>query len=429
MEQMSVVLNSMKKHETFYSINIEEKIQQPDLLFELPRTPDPTIVEYLANVTDIDGKKYLEQCTSQVRVYAKPNGQWMLQARDLDGNPKSVGGDEFFVRYFGNVAAMQSDPYFNFDLDEVNDYAPCTAVAHVTDHKNGAYSLDFVRSPFAEDDWTNETVGGLLSVSLVYTNGIGRVTRPNKDKWETGGFLFKNFNEWNMTVQPQIRDFVAPVYDLKQYNQVICYGDSLMMNFCGSVGGKHEAPEVTFQMKNIVPQKGNKGYLIRSDTIDEGLEWLETWYGDDLRKAEKGISTALILGSAAWELMSNEGPEPGHNFEDSIRMYRILVERAREMYPNVTVLWKSPQAVHLHLLGEHCMLVIPLKCGNRIRYMSNELVKYLHDEQQKVMASLSVPYLNIWETTYLSPDTHMHDDARHYRMWPNELMMKFFYPQ
>lgn len=426
---MSILTDGMQEYDSFYSLSIDAKVLQGDLLFELPRTPDPNITNYLTHITYNNSEKYLDRPTSQVRVYVKPNGQWMLQALDLNGNPKSVGGDEFFVRYFGNVAAMNSDQYVNARLDKINDYAPPTAVAHVADHKNGTYSLDFVRVPFAEeDDWTNKTVGGTLSISLIYTNGIGRMTRPYKDDWKTGGFLSKNYNEWNMTVQPPIRDFVAPMYDLRQYDQVICYGDSLMLNFCGSTGGKLKSPDVQFQMENIVPQKGNKGHLIRSDKIEEGLEWLETWYGEQLRKAEEGLSTALILGSAAWELMSNEGPEPGHYFNESIAMYRILVERARETYPNVTVLWKSPQAVHMHLLDDYCMFSIPLKCGNRIRYMSNELVKYLHHEQQKVMTSLSVPYLDIWETTYLLPDAHMKDDARHYRIWPNELIMNFFYP-
>jgi hypothetical protein len=58
--------------------------------------------EYVVrNITDYDP---LANCsvTSQVRILQKSSQQWMMQSIDVNGNNKTVGGDEFYVTYTDN---------------------------------------------------------------------------------------------------------------------------------------------------------------------------------------------------------------------------------------------------------------------------------------------------------------------------------------
>jgi lysophospholipase L1-like esterase len=63
----------------------------------------------------------------------------------------------------------------------------------------------------------------------------------------------------------------------------------------------------------------------------------------------------------------------------------------------------------------------------KLRYASNSRVKYLHEEQMKIMKELNVPVLDLFEATYLSGDQHPVSDGVHYRVPFNKLILSYFY--
>jgi hypothetical protein len=78
----------------------------------------------------------------------------------------------------------------------------------------------------------------------------------------------------------------------------------------------------------------------------------------------------------------------------------------------------SPVPVPIHSQHLHRVDMLPCKanirCIMRLPYCSNSRVKYLYDEQIKIMKELNVPVLDVFETSYLSADQHPFSDAIHY---------------
>jgi hypothetical protein len=70
-----------------------------------------------------------------------------------------------------------------------------------------------------------------------------------------------------------------------------------------------------------------------------------------------------------------------------------------------------------------------LGCTRRLPYCSNSRVKYLYDEQLKIMKELNVPVLDVFEASYLSADQHAKSDAMHYLRGFNQLLLSYFYKE
>jgi hypothetical protein len=68
-----------------------------------------------------------------------------------------------------------------------------------------------------------------------------------------------------------------------------------------------------------------------------------------------------------------------------------------------------------------------IRCVRRLPYCSNSRVKYLYDEQLKIMKELHVPVLDVFEASYLSADKHPYSDAMHYSKKFNKFILKSFY--
>jgi hypothetical protein len=67
------------------------------------------------------------------------------------------------------------------------------------------------------------------------------------------------------------------------------------------------------------------------------------------------------------------------------------------------------------------------RCIKRLPYCSNSRVKYLYEEQMKIMNELNVPVLDVFEASYLSADQHSRQDALHYQTPFNKLIQNSFY--
>jgi hypothetical protein len=66
-------------------------------------------------------------------------------------------------------------------------------------------------------------------------------------------------------------------------------------------------------------------------------------------------------------------------------------------------------------------------CVKRLPYCSNSRVKYLYDEQTKIMKELNVPVMEVFEASYLSADQHFPQDTIHYQTAFNMFIQNSFY--
>ena len=503
-----------------------------------------------------------------ITVDAHRQRDWMIQTYDDRGIPKRDGGDIFFVTYTSftgpnsherrrqqlweeqnlywtklkmvinetkqqqqqrrqqqqqqkhqrRIRKEQQQPQQQQLLLGPNQHdinygrLPPTAVALVEDRNDGTYLLKFTRVPFLPP-FNNTFMGedneeeGMLRIHMEYTCAMGRMTRPSKDAWVNGGYLYSqmfrlqlkltmvstksttnssNGEDYDVPFVPYIDEFQVPnsaevvrdenevskeadarplvttngekvshrtnnshVIDLSIYDKIIPFGDSLLNMFVGYRDNIRR-----FYHSNIVQPKDNYGPFIRYDTIKRAFQLLEQNHHDDLflgptnnmksrqdttvvTKSTNVTTTdtkntdekiALLMGSAAWEMCINEDDAPiqGQYFNKSLTMYRQMIHIARKRYPHVTVLWKSPQAVHITNVDYDTCLSNP-KCNTRIRYVSNSISRYLYEQQKRIMYELDVPFLDIWEACYLSPYAHFGVDFQHYHEYYNMLLLDMFY--
>jgi hypothetical protein len=67
------------------------------------------------------------------------------------------------------------------------------------------------------------------------------------------------------------------------------------------------------------------------------------------------------------------------------------------------------------------------KCQERTKYMSTSNVYHLYVRQKALMNELEIPFIDLYEATYLSGNW-MTGDGRHYRRWLNQAMFSWSYP-
>ena len=93
---------------------------------------------------------------------------------------------------------------------------------------------------------------------------------------------------------------------------------------------------------------------------------------------------------------------------------RNLIQHIQMKHPNVTLLWKSPTAVHPHIVvDKRTKWFGPVeKAVKRIRYMSESRSRALYLLQKGICDELGVP---LYEAYALSGDWHFPTDGRHYR--------------
>jgi hypothetical protein len=125
-------------------------------------------------------------------------------------------------------------------------------------------------------------------------------------------------------------------------------------------------------------------------------------------------------------LEPTNGKQKDKDFADHLTACRQLISRIRSQYPNVSLYWKSPTAFHVHALQKECYA--NKNCIDRTRYMSNTLAKDLYVRQKQLMEELGVPFLDLFEATYISACWGMPGDGRHYRRWLNQFLNNYYYP-
>uniref|UniRef100_A0A7R9WNR9 Uncharacterized protein n=1 Tax=Craspedostauros australis TaxID=1486917 RepID=A0A7R9WNR9_9STRA len=152
---------------------------------------------------------------------------------------------------------------------------------------------------------------------------------------------------------------------------------------------------------------------------------MNTTYGEDLAIASDADKrVAVIINSAAWEILSEKIPPQDNNFTSSMRMYREVITWFRQSYPNVTLIWKLPQAFHLH--AADAVHARPAQV-TRLKHASIANAKYLHGQQRALMEELGVPVLDLWNASYLSGHRHRNGDAVHYETQQNHYFIDMYY--
>ena len=440
--------------------------------YSIPSMPDVNISSHLRQVlhtnstSESDGDSLsftFQSCppTSQLRIIlqkethnnnnnnstSKSQWKWILQSLDEQGQPKTVGGDEFYISYLDYAEANTKIP-----THQQNVYQPLTpnsqssAVAIATDQHDGAYGLDFVRPPMEKQQgYTQHLQGrGILSIYLEYTCHMGRMVKPTKDAWRSGGLLFRTYSQPNFTIPLEtIRPYRPPAHalpNLNQFDKVICFGDSLIHNSCGVGHGKllYKVPA------NLHTVGDNYGKQLATNGTNDVLTIMEEAHGTDLRNPS--LRTAVITGSSAWDAFSNLYPDPGWDFQDTLTRNAQFLQQMQQQrgWTNTAIFWRGPSAVHMGVLDEaKCKMSSPKRsrnnqaCVERVRYMSNSIARYLNEAQRTVVALANnhnntnnnrVYYVDVWEHAYLSGKWHMFGDAQHSRKWLNIAFLKELYP-
>jgi hypothetical protein len=263
-----------------------------------------------------------------------------------------------------------------------------------------------------------------------------------------------------LILRPHIREFRPPIpcIDLSTFDQVFVFGDS---TFCQFVRQRPNKKGKYYFQPNlrILGEKIRVG--LNTKTVSVLLKLLDESNLDGvLSKVDTGSKErALIVGSCLWDILDSEDELQGSSYEDHAHACAEFVRRLRKKYPQIVVIWKSPMACHskwymialgrciqqfLHSFAvflhaqvhwvdldrvvENDRATATLFGINRIRYMSASRSWYLYHLQKNIMKSLHVPFLDLYEATYLSSDQLYPSDGRHYRPDLNRKMIGWFFP-
>jgi hypothetical protein len=356
--------------------------------------------------------------------------QVLLQSIDEYGNFQTQGGDEFVVIYLDEIEIRRLKQQQPINVHKPYDLSP-TAYAVAFDNLDGTYNLDFVRPPMTELFYLENNIAfqptgrGMLFVTLHYTCGHGRMTKPTKDQWTNGGSLW--FLDWfvqNMTLPIEaIRTYEpTPSLNTETYDRIICFGDSLIQNSCGVWWEEYlfRKPKLDTLPMNYGVPLSNRNH----SSVDHVLTDLDNFIGRSSNVLEQ--KTVILTGSSAWDAFSNLYNN-SFDFHETLENNRYIVTQLKKKYPNATIIWRGPSALHLGVLGIEC-LDEKGKCTERVRYMSNSVTQYLNHRQKSLMEELGVYYLDVWEMSYLSGNWHMDGDAQHFRKWLQYMFIDQLYP-
>lgn len=360
--------------------------------------------------------------TCQVELHCDPLS-WSLRTRDEHGQAKQKGGDEFYVRYE------------EFSLNEENErIISLQAVAFVKDNGDGSYELSFSTTPWYPDLSTDNGHDRELTIYFEYSNYIGRLPPPIKSTWKNGGYTHKKYF-CRPSHRPPIQSFQPPsntegCINLSSFDQVFAFGDSTMDQFVRQRPNKKG--KYYFQPKLKVGEKTR--LPMNSETFDTHLQLLDEDFGQELRSSTSSESTALILGSCLWDILDYQDVLQGSDYANHAQSCEAYIREIQNRYPNVTLVWKSPMAVHIHWvdldrLVQHQQETATLFGVDRVRYMSASRSKYLYQLQTKLMKELQIPVLDLFDATFLSADKLYPSDGRHYRPELNRKMLQWFYQE
>ncbi|CAJ1926221.1 unnamed protein product [Cylindrotheca closterium] len=379
--------------------------------------------------------------TAQYRLKLHPGSNeteeyWLLQSLDNHSRPKTMGGDEMYVMYHHRNKTK----------------AAPTAVAYSLDQGDGTYRLDFHTTPFTrrkdinfvnmmgrkgskllregryQPKGTSETGsrfkidGGIFTLFMSYTCGLGELHHPAKKEWRTGGAIMRRYHTY-VPYPPQMRVFQSPNADRKidfdKYHKVMIFGDSnlhgLWRDNNQTIKNLHfiRKPDSALQMRSM-----KRLFLPK-------IQWFAnlTMYEDDNPFENR---YALMIGSACWDIVfpENSGPE----FNNHLTALRYMLKQLKYTFGpmgNVDIYWHSGLALQLYVAGQEGGWFDrrPLK------YMSYHRSFDLYRKQVELLKHVgNITLLDFMHASYLSGHQYIRGDARHVMPLLNRILLTYYYP-
>jgi hypothetical protein len=392
---------------------------------------------------------------------------WKYETLNIHGRPTvQVSWSATTGAPIDNEFQPQHEIYFVFHTHEysISGNRPIAIGRLSPTPRPHEFHIQWMASPMNRTATITGGVGmskrGHISVHIQYSAGIGHIPPPLKQSWLHGGAIQTRYICRNVTTPVaaddvrnddlfsimNIKPFASPISTekLSSFDQVLAYGDSILEQLIASrLCPKHPyaccyCSQIHFLTKVAKPLSSFSLPILLKDL--DGL--LEPYLnGPDAK------STALILNSALWDVLSDEATMTDTTCSLEGDRYPVWNEHLNAMtqylrtiaalYPQVRLFWLLPTAVHIHrvhLLSEPLLLQKAPQKIQRTKYMSASRTQQLYHHQRALLASLqksedspSVLGLDIYEATYLSADWTLPGDGRHYRPELNQLMLSWFY--
>lgn len=358
----------------------------------------------------------LKNCpvTSQFRLSTSSGSsqmRWMLQALDINGKEKKMGGDELYI---------------TFQQDMSNKHP--IAVAIINDYRDGRYGLDFSSTPMNPElfEQMDPTRGGNLILYYTYTCDMADIPPPLKKDWPHGG-LVDTIYHVNVPRPPPIKTFQPPSLpkNVKPFDHVVGVGDSLMMQFSGAWY------EVEQYFRSNGSYTDRFGAPLNSDTLESYIGKIKSDIKETQKKLPKGESSSLLvlLGSGVWDILEDEQKYrlQGKSFNDHAHVVAALLKKVTEDYKNndnIQFAWKSITATHAHTSRVKTAGSWKL---HRTKYGCYTRSKRLYNIQKKVAKIYNIPFLDIYEASFLSSTYHR--DTSHYLPDLTQRMWNWFFPE
>jgi hypothetical protein len=312
------------------------------------------------------------------------------------------------------------------------------AVALYEDLGTGQYRLDFiVTRVWPKPSSSTTSKGGTLRIYLQYTCGMGHMEPPTKNSWKTGGQINRIYTLSDIPAPP-MRPFLPPTTPkLTHFTNVLAFGDSLMGQLVGNTYQGYTSVQVYHPNLRYAD---NIQQPLNSYTRNQWLLELRRHFGETL--TWNATDTALLIGSSTWDLLldttsSTRSYSMDNYWKDHIRACRQLIQTIQLSYPNGTIFWKSPTAMHVHVVPtmvaytstqeETSMSRSIQERQNKTRYMSSSGASRLYELQMQIMNELGIEMLDLYEATYLLADWTLPDDGRHFKSDANRKMLNWFY--
>jgi len=349
------------------------------------------------------------------------------------------------------------------DTTEYDAIQP-TAVAFVQDNQDGTYTLDFSTTPMFPvlefQEVTFDRAFGRLTIDLMYTCGMGMLSPPMKEAWYDGGQILRSYSipvspltatntaserpsfdllqDSDMILPPpSIRKFENPPRPLNfdDYDRLVFVGDSLMRQFAlhHRVTYRDNIRALRNTNRPLLNETWETIYNMSIKMVTQTIQEYEQDSPNNRTEDGSNRKFLLLLGSSAWDLLSNQ-PERGPGFADHLLSIERLIDAIRKEIPRILkqhnvaldVAWKSPTAFHVNAIETRQEGEISRKrvFTERIKYMSEGRSRKLYEEQLSLMKRLQVPFIDLYNSSFLSGNWHHPKDGRHYvpilnHMWIN----------
>ena len=404
------------------------------------------------DATDTTASTWILQ---SMMISPQPQQTHKVTSTNLDVMPKLEGGDEIYVQWETNPVNSQDVNYMG--------------VAQVTDQKDGTYLLKFIRPPMLQYNYTTKSGKGdnqelyqygRLTIYYEYTCGIGSIFAPNKDQYTRGGEVFQTLTStavshaingsttmttktW-LVPRPYIHDFIPPntignnstttataeLIDLSKYDKILAFGDSLIAQLVRRFSGEGSWSDNILWYQNVCQ-------CLSSDAdASSMIDKLHSRHGHQiLRNFRRSKRIAIITGSASWDAMRGCVHE---DMNDHVNAIRTFLNNVTTSYPNMDIYWKAPSAFFLHRYTTYVDAfnetyfqtlkpkygIVPLKP----RYINYHVPQQMYHVQKELMKELQIPFLDLYDSYYLSAPWTVPGDSRHFDDALTRLQLSYFWP-